>query len=432
MSDYMFMLENHLTSHQSRMVTQVVAAAADANVNLFLTGGAVRDMLGGFPIRDLDFTVEGNAIKLAKAIAQKAGARIVFLDENRKSAELVFPGAVTAQIAMARLERYTKTGGKPHVTPATIHEDLRGRDFTINALALSLNRASRGLLLDPTNGLADLERKELRAIGNYIFYDDPVRLLRLIRFRVRFGFEVAERTQTQYQSAREAQAEQHVSSRLLLEELRQIASEPNLAETLEALESEGLLRLVSPAVSGPKLNLAGFSKLQKARQLIPFEAALPVDNVALLFYFLTEKLTPKERSQAIRSIGMGKAEMDAWQKLEVRARKAEKEIASAKFQKPSQVYQLMSKFPGEQLLFLLAKSSQRLVLDRIRNYLQKYLAIAQEVTDKDVVEAGATAGTPKFQKLKQEMIARKLDARPKKVPAEVPVETSAAVSSVRK
>src|SRR6476659_4627871 len=147
MSDYMFMLENHLTAAQNRVLAEVMKAAVEANVNVFLTGGAVRDMLGGFPIRDLDFTVEGNALKLAKTVADQLGAEIVLTDSNRKVAELVSPEGVTFEISMARRERYGKTGGKPQVTPATIHDDLRRRDFTINALALSLNRASRGLLI---------------------------------------------------------------------------------------------------------------------------------------------------------------------------------------------------------------------------------------------------------------------------------------------
>src|ERR1017187_484022 len=127
MSDYMFMLESHLSTDQNRVVSEVQAAAAEANVSLFLAGGAMRDMLGGFPIRDLDFTIEGNAPKIAKAIAKKTHAEVIEDDEHRKLVELLFPGGVTAQIAMARRERYSKPGGKPAVDPATIHEDLRRR-----------------------------------------------------------------------------------------------------------------------------------------------------------------------------------------------------------------------------------------------------------------------------------------------------------------
>ncbi len=190
MSDYMFMLESHLSASQNRAVSEVQAAAASANVNLFLSGGAVRDMLGGYPIRDLDFAVEGNALKLSKSVAERARAKIVAMDEERRSAHLLFPSGVTAEIAMARQERYPKSGGDPVITTSTILDYLRGRDFTINALALSLNRASLGLLLDPTNGQADLEHKELRAVHSRVFYDDPSRLLRLLRFRVRFGHNI--------------------------------------------------------------------------------------------------------------------------------------------------------------------------------------------------------------------------------------------------
>src|SRR5579872_2066938 len=225
MSDYMFMLESHLSADQARVVSEVQAAATQANVNVFLTGGAMRDMLGGFPIVGLEFTVEGNAAKLAQAIAKKTGAKIVSTDENRKVAQLVFAGDVHAELGMARVEKYSKPGAKPAVRPATIHEDLRGRDFTINSIALSLNPASRGLLLDPNNGVGDLERKELRAVSNYTLYDDPVRLFRVLRFKVRLGYAIEERTKMQYDNAREAQLETRIPQPALLDELRHTANE---------------------------------------------------------------------------------------------------------------------------------------------------------------------------------------------------------------
>src|SRR5713226_5306120 len=129
MSDYMFMLESHLSSDQSRVVAEVQAAATRANISVFLTGGTMRDMLGGFPILEIDFTVEGNAVKLAHTIAKKAGGKVVSEDDNRKVAQIVFPGGVHATVGMARQEKYPKPGAKPVVRPASIHEDLRGRDF---------------------------------------------------------------------------------------------------------------------------------------------------------------------------------------------------------------------------------------------------------------------------------------------------------------
>lgn len=419
----MFVLESHLSADQSRAVTEVRAAAELANLNVFLTGGAMRDMMGGFSIRDLDFTVEGGTVKFAKSLAQKAHAEVLSVDENRRSVELRFPGNVTVGIGMARQEKFSRPGAKPQVQPATIHEDLRGRDFTVDAIALSLGKASRGLLLDPTNGLGDLSRKELRAISNYALYDDPSRILRMIRLRTRLGFTIEERTLAQYQNAREAKLETKIAAPALEHELRQIACDPAAGDILKALEDENLLYIFSGALAGPKLNPQGFQRLQKAQQSLPFGTDIETNSYALFLFLLQEKLSSKERAQLVKNVGIPKADIDAAARLESRAKKVEKELVAANLTRPSALYALLSKVPGEILLFLLMRSGQRLVLDRIKNYLQKYLPAAQEVTEKDVIERGAQPGTPKFAKLHREMIAARLDARPKKVLVEEPPPT---------
>ena len=419
MSDYMFMLESHLSADQARVVSEIQAAATQANVNVFLTGGAMRDMLGGFPILDIDFTVEGNALKLLPAITKKSGAKVLWEDDNRKLAALAFPSGVKATLGMARQEKYAQPGAKPAVRPASIHEDLRGRDFTINSIALSLNPASRGLLLDPNNGVGDLERKELRAVSNYTLYDDPVRLLRLLRLKVRLGFNIDERTKMQYDNAREAQLETRIPREDLLEELRHIANEPNCADVVHLLDQEKLLPLYSSSFEGAKLNMPGLLKLQKARQTVPFGVDIHLESMGIFLYFLTEKMPAKESAAFIKRIGLTKRDIEQWQKLEARSKSLEKSLKSAKLQKPSLVYSVLSKAAGDQVLFLLAHSSERLVHDRIKNYLQKYLPAAQEVTEADVVAAGGKPGTPKFQKMREDLILTRLDARPKKVPPPV-------------
>src|SRR5450432_899680 len=115
MSDYIYMLESHLNPDQNRAVAEVQTDAGQANVNLFLTGGAMRDMLGGYRIRDLDFVVEGNALKMAKGICERTGAKLLTSDEHRKSSELVFPSGVTAQISMSHLTKYGRAGSRPQI-----------------------------------------------------------------------------------------------------------------------------------------------------------------------------------------------------------------------------------------------------------------------------------------------------------------------------
>src|SRR5205807_1597057 len=138
MADYIYTLETRLSPDQLRTVTLVQDVARAAGMNVYLTGGAVRDIISGFPIRDLDFTVQGNPLKLQKEL-EKAGAVIAAADDDLKTLFLQLPGNVRAEISMARTERYDKIGKPPVIAPATIIEDLRRRDFTVNAMALSLN-----------------------------------------------------------------------------------------------------------------------------------------------------------------------------------------------------------------------------------------------------------------------------------------------------
>jgi tRNA nucleotidyltransferase/poly(A) polymerase len=313
---------------------------------------------------------------------------------------------------MSRHEKYARTGARPQVTPTSIQEDLRGRDFSINAIALSLNRASMGLLLDPTNGLADLHNRELRALSNYAFYNDPGRMLRLVRFRARFGFTVNERTQQQFENAKLAEAHRMVTPRALLQELHDISNEPSPSEVLRALEQEGLLAVFSPALAGPKLNLAGLARMEKASHLL--DGVLQADRFAPFLYVLTEKLTPKEKAALAATLEMGPADTEAWHKIDARARKLEQALKSEQIRKPSHVYQALAKARPEEILFLLYQSTHRTVHDRVKNYLQKYLPAALEVREEDLKGIEGAPGTPKHEKSRAAAIAAHLDRRPKK------------------
>jgi tRNA nucleotidyltransferase (CCA-adding enzyme) len=425
MSDYIYILESHLSPDQNLVVGEVQAAAGLANVNLFLTGGAMRDMLAGLRIRDLDFVVEGNGLKVAKSIGERTAAQIVSADETRKSAELVFAGGVTAQVAMSRQEKQTRNGAKPQVTPATIQDDLRGRDFTCNAIALSLNKASRGLLLDPMNGLADIERHELRAISTYGFYDDPSRLLRLIRFSVRLGFTVEERTQMQVANAREAEVEKQIPPRVLAEELKRIGMEDSPSEILKRLEEAGLLVLFSPALAGPKLNLPGIQRFEKNSRLLPDDAPSRAARFGPFLYALTEKLTAKEKQALVKTLEMTKAELEPWQKLEARAKKLETSLRASRVKRASHVYQIMTAAAPDEILFQLYHSTFKPVQERMRNYYQKYLPLLQEITPEEWAAVEGKPGTPKYNKARDSFIANRLDRKPKKpVPPEVPPPSS--------
>ncbi|MGA2116704.1 MAG: hypothetical protein ABSH56_18345 [Bryobacteraceae bacterium] len=422
MSDYTYMLESHLSPEQNRVVAEIQAAASQANVGLFLAGGAMRDMLAGFRIRDLDFVVEGNGLKLARAMAEGTGAGLIGADEVRKSAEMVFGGGVTVQVASARQERVARPGVRAQAAAATIQDDLRGRDFTCNAIALSLNRASRGLLLDPLNGLADIERRELRAASTYGFYDDPSRLLRLVRFQVRLGFKIEERTKMQVANAREAEVERAIPPRALGEELRRIAAEDSPAEILLALEEAGLSILFCPALNGAKLNPDGLARWEKCASLLreetPLVDAMPsrAYRFGPFLYALGEALSPKERQSLIKHCALAESEGDVWTELDARAKKLETALRSSRISKPSQIYRIVNPAPADTILHLLYRSTAKPVQERLRAYFEDCLPTIQEISPAEWAELEGDPATPKYQKAREEFIAQRLDRRPPKPP----------------
>ncbi|MEI9812072.1 MAG: hypothetical protein WDO18_05090 [Acidobacteriota bacterium] len=245
-------------------------------------------------------------------------------DDKKRSTELTFPGGVTAEIAMARTEKFTKSGAKPQITAASIHEDLLCRDFTVNAIALSLNKASLGLLVDPGNGMGDIERKELRTLHNYSFYDDPGRLLRLFRFKVRLGYNLDERTRSQVENAIEAGLLERVSMEALGAELRQMARENAPHDVVKALEEEKLLSLFSPALATGKIDYTILGKLQKVLQSVPFGIDFQIDYLPLFLEALFTKLAAKDSAAVIKNTGLTRAESNALSKLAPAAKKLEK------------------------------------------------------------------------------------------------------------
>src|ERR1051325_7969986 len=312
MADYIYTMESRLTPDQLKGVTLVESANKDAGMNIYLAGGAVRDIISGFNIRDLDFTVQGNPFKIQKDL-EKAGARIVASDDDTKTLHLSLPGNVRAEISMARIERYEKTGKPPIVSPATIIEDLRRRDLTINAMALSLNEGSRGLLMDPFNGMADIEAKLIRVLHNYAFVEDPSRLIRASRFSARFHWPLEERTQARYQSAKENNYIEYISDRAIGYEIEQLAYEDDPLNVVRVLEKEGWLKVLSPHWTTAKVDTNGLSQLMRTRQQMNELGYLP-DPAPAVLHFLTARLSDKEASD-IRKLIARRDLAEAWREV---------------------------------------------------------------------------------------------------------------------
>jgi len=427
MSDYLFMLESHLDGGQTKTVAAMQRLATEAGMNVWLAGGAMRDMLRGAPVRDLDFVVERDAIKIGKALAQAIGGELADEDQWKRGVELTLGGGGTASVSNSRHEKYSKPGGKPSISPAAIHEDLARRDFTINAIALSLNRGSRGLLIDPTNGQADLVNRELRTTNSFAFFDDPSRLFRLIRFRHTLGFELAQRTQSQLENALLEGYADAAQPSALAREIRGAATDVNSVAMLEAFDANGLLKILSPGLTGAKLNAAGLTRLEKAMHSV-VSPGVPGGWMAFLTVLL-EKLNTSERAAAVRAFELSAAESAELKKLDAQAKKLEATLKSSRIHRPSDVWGALHGSSTDEILMVLYHSVARVVQDRIRTYYEKYLPQAQEITEEQVAATGAKPGTPKFEKAWKAMIVARLNSRPRKVVEPEPDPVAAAIAA---
>ena len=395
MADYLYTLEMRLSPDQQRAITLLQDTARAAGMNVYLTGGAVRDIISGLPIRDLDFTVQGNALKLQKDL-ERAGAEVVAVDDDSKTLHLTLPGGVRAEVSTARTEQYEKIGKPPVITPATIIEDLRRRDFTVNAMALSLNPGSRGLLMDPFNGVADIEAKLLRVLHNYAFVEDPSRLIRAVRFSARFHWPLEERTQARFNAAKENNYIEHISRGAIGPEIEQLAYEDDPLHILRALEKEDWLKVLVPRWTSAKVDTAGLSALLKARQQMN-ELGYSPNPAPAVMYFLTARLGDKDIADMRRLIPR-KDLVEAWKDLEDNAKELAKRLCGKEAATPSRTWRLLSGARPEMVLFLSVAARQQTVSQKIRNFFTKWRQVQQKIPLPEMTELHITAQMPEYPK----------------------------------
>jgi tRNA nucleotidyltransferase/poly(A) polymerase len=291
MADYIYLLQTRLTPAQQSALEHVRQVAKARAMTVFLVGGAVRDLTSGSPIRDLDFAVQGNATKLRKEL-QKAGGVVVGEDEPTQTLYLTFPGGVRLEVGSTLSATYPKPG-KPVYKAAPILDDLHRRDFTANAMALSLNEGSFGLLMDPLNGVADIENRELRLVSNYGFIEDPARMIRAARFGARLGWQMEEKTRQRYENAKAENAIAALHTTLHHYELEEVFHEEDPLRVLKRLEAEGWAKVLFPAWTSSKANEAELDRLRDLMGRLESMGIYP-DPSAAYFPLLTAKLGPKE------------------------------------------------------------------------------------------------------------------------------------------
>jgi len=261
--------------------------------------------------------------------------------------------------------------------PATILDDLRRRDFTANAMALSLNEGSFGLLMDPLNGVADIENRELRLVSNYGFIEDPIRMVRAARLMARLGWTMDEKTAARYETGKQEGYISAASKFQIGYEAEEIVHEEDPLRVLTRLETEGWMKILAPAWTAAKVNVAELERLRESQAQLQMQGIHP-NTAAANFPLLTAKLSSKETTDLKASFprpGFVR-EIEA---LEGEARDLAAQLTSKAAALPSQTWKLLHSAKPEAVLMVTHSSKSSAVQAKFKSFFTEWSQARQKV-----------------------------------------------------
>jgi tRNA nucleotidyltransferase (CCA-adding enzyme) len=338
----------------------------------YLVGGAVRDLLRGLGSVDLDICVEGDALETGAALAKRLGGSLQ--KHERFGTATVTVGSFVIDLATARTERYERPGALPCISPAAIEQDLARRDFTINAMAVSINGMRFGALLDPCDGQKDLSDKTVRVLHTNSFIDDPTRLLRAVRYEARLGFAMDRATEDLARSAAAAHALTWVSGRRIRDQLFDLFEQ---SQELEALRRVSTLGLDEAMCEGLRVDASTTASAKHAARSVGADPTL-----SCLAAFV--------RTIPHRDRWLSELELDADSKARV-AKAADvgpRLVAELADQlSGAELYDLLHPHPPEALAVAIAEGA---ALDPVLLYTQSLRDVALEIDGTDILNAGVS------------------------------------------
>ena len=365
----------------------------------------MRDLTCGNPVRDFEVVVHANALDLKSAL-QTAGAKIWGEDLDSRSLYLCFSGSVRVDLLSARRAEYTKPG-VPTYHWVSIQEHLRALDFTINAMAISLNEGSYGLLMDPSNGVADIEARQLRLVSNYGFLDNPALMVRATRLKARLAFELEERTQTRYDNAKGEDMITHLSEIERKRELEQIGHEEDPLKVMHAFEAEGWMSHLFGPWTAAKADVDKLTALHDLSIELQVQGVHP-DLSAAQMQLLTAKLAAKDLAD-LKALMLRPGFVEDWNQLDAHAAELAKILLSKDNASPSATYRLLTSYSAEAVLWLGFTSKQAAVKEKFENFLKVWPQARQKIPYSLMLEMRITPELPGYQDLVHSIFLQLID-----------------------
>ncbi|MFH1771495.1 MAG: hypothetical protein ABH872_01650 [Candidatus Omnitrophota bacterium] len=371
----------------------------------YIVGGVVRDLLLSKAVFDLDITVLGDAIKLSEEMSIHFNANL------RK-----YPAFGTASVfykchkidfTTARSEVYSHRGALPKVKPSGLKDDLFRRDFTINAMAISLNSGNYGKLVDFHGGFSDLKKGTIRVLHNESFLDDPTRILRAIRFEQRFNFKIEHRTFTLMKEANSLEALGLIHPHRLRDEIILILKEPMPLDCIKRIDKLNGLFFLDARIKLAKDDYALLSRIKKT--LLWYEEKFPkhlrIEGWLLYLGALSVKLSKKNMAYFFQRFDLKKNE-----RIRLLSMKTSKSKINGlnKTVLPHRVYRTLKGLSLEAILFFYACCPDKRIRNNIDRYLGK-LVHARLLTKGHDLKAIGVTHTKIYSKIMGKLLDTKID-----------------------
>ncbi len=365
--------------------------AGKRGMHAFIVGGMVRDILLGYPTTDLDITIEGDAVTVARDYAGAVGGRL--RNVTRFGTCKVEGGpAGTVDFASTRTETYSRPGALPDVRICRdILLDLERRDFAINAMAVSLSAACYGLLLDPFDGWGDIEHGRLTVLHPCSFRDDPTRVLRGVRFAARYGYRFEKRTLALLDECLAAGCMRTISGKRVRRELDLIFEEDRAAAAVRLLHSRSILRAVDKGLDPDARHFKRLRAVDLAgRKFSGWVGAGFAPRLLWFGYLFTGRRASTAARLAERlDLDRAAKRISLWA-----ARDAGGVARRLSGLKPSQAYEatrLLGPLPPEALALLYALSGRR-ERSMISTYMLRWRHVRPRLSGDDLIALGVRSG----------------------------------------